>query len=352
MTAEATALTLLATAGAGTAVLHGVRLFRAGIAWFGLIFGGLWGWTLGGMVAGSSGGAVVGALVGAALLSAMATTAERLLASVLGGVGFWLLALGAGSAAGLSGQLLSLLGVAALFAGGALVLYLHDTVVAIAVAVWGTGFLRLGEIGLRAPTALPRDAWINAPELIVAGSYGRALADPHLRLLVLVGFVGVAYLLRRMEHLEARGAGGKLGPRRLRRLGWLCALLSLLPLASPALVAVGGAKFATWLHTPWHALGLSAATWPAATLVVWLLTGWARRSKAPARVAAALLGGLGLLAFGVLAQHVADGVPLEPLLQDALHPSGPLDPDVLTAAAFAGLLLLGPLSGRRSRGIG
>jgi hypothetical protein len=346
------ALTLLATAGTVAAVLYGLRLFRVGLAWLGVALGGVWGWTLGGMLFGGSTAAAVGALVGAAVLGAMSGAAEKLIAGLLGAFGFWVLALGLASAGGLHGSYLAWAGLAGALIGVGLVMYLHDFVVSIGIAVWGTGFLRLTEFASGgAPKALPNDAWINAPELIVAGSYGRALADGPLRALVLVGFVGVAYLLQRMDSLEARGKTGKLGPERLRRLGLTCVALSLLPLLAPLVAEVGGAKYAAWLHLPWHSLGLGLLTWPAATLLVWLVVGWARKAPLAARIAASLLAGLTLLAFSVGVQHLVDGVPLEPLLKDALNPSGPFDPDVIGAAIFALLVFVGPLAGRRSRGI-
>ena len=346
-------LSLAATAGTVAAVLFGLWFFRAALAWVGVVFGGLWGWTLGGMALGTATGALLGAVIGAALLGAMASTAERAMAALVGAFGFWVLALGAGSAAGLGGHPLAFVGLAGGLVGAGLVVWLHDFVVAVAVAVWGTGFLRLSELvqgGIA--TALPRDAWLNAPEMVVAGQFGQVLGDGPLRGGVLAGFVGLAYALQRLDALEARGESGKLGPSRLRRVGLLCASLSLLPLFAPVLVQVGGARFATWLHVPWHSLGIGVATWPAAALLCWLMAGWSRRSRLPARAAAALICGAGMLLFGVLVQHVADGVPLEPLLKDLMNPSGPLDPDVVGAGVFAALILAWPLSSRRKRASG
>lgn len=343
---------LVATVGTVAAVLYGLALFRGALAWVGVVLGGLWGWTLGGLILGSSAGALGGAVIGAALLAAMASTAEGAVAVLLGAFGFWMLALGGASAAGASGHTLAFAGLAGGLAGAAMVIWLHDFVVAVAVAVWGAGFLRLGDgVGIALPTALPTDAWFHAPELLVASQFGALLQDGPMRALVLVGFVGVAVLLQRMDALEGRGQSGKLGPTRLRRLGLLCAGASLLPLLAPALVEAGGARFATWLHIPWHSLGLNVATWPAGALLCWLLAGWARRSGLPARAAAALLCGAAMLLFGVLVQHLADGVPLEPLLQDLMNPTGPLDPDVLAAGTFAAVVLAWPLSPRRPRGI-
>ena len=343
-----TLLALLAAAGTLAAVLYGLTLFRGAVAWLGFVLGGLWGWTLGGLAVGGTGAALIGAIVGAALLGVLASSAERVMALLLGGFGFWVLALGLGGAAGLGGTPLAIVGLAGGIIGASLVFWLHDLVVAVAVAVWGTGFLRLDELfGGATLAALPRDAWINAPELLVSGGFGHVPRDGPLRTLVLVGFVGVAWQLQRLDFLEARGKAGKLGPRRLRRIGWLCALLSLLPLLSPAMTAAGGARWAAWLHLPWHSLGLGPTTWPAATLLLWLVAGWARRSAWPARLAASLVSGVALLAFGVLVQHLVDGVPLEPLVQDLLHPSGPQDPDVLGALAFALAMFLSPLAPRR-----
>ena len=46
-----------------------------------------------------------------------------------------------------------------------------------------------------------------------------------------------------------------------------------------------------------------------------------------------------------------DDPGLEPLLEDVLNPSGPLDPDVIGAAVFALLVFVFPLDPRRTRGI-
>jgi hypothetical protein len=350
VTHTASLLTALGTLGVVGSVLYGLALFRVGLSWIGVALGGLWGWTLGAMLIGGHAGALGGAVLGAAVLGTLAGSAERAVAVLLGGIGFWVLGLGAGSAAGLGGHPLGFVGLAGALVGGALVIWLHDFVVAIAVAVWGTAFLRLGELaGGGSFAALPGDAWLDAPELVVAGQFGQVLQDGPLRALVLAGFVGVAWMLQRLDAQEARGRLGKLGIARLRRLGWLCAGLSLLPLLAPALAAFGGDRHAPWLHVPRDSLGLEAATWPAATAWVWVLAGWAKRSSLAVRAAASLLAGLGLLGFGVVAQHVSAGVPLAPLLEDALAPSGPLDPDVLGAAAFALLMFVGPLGPRRTR---
>lgn len=340
-------LTLIAGLGTLFSVLWGLVIFRIAVAWTGLVFGALWGSMLGASIGGTAQSALVGAVIGGLVLGVVAGTAEKLMAAMIGGFGAWFVVLGAASALGLSGEWLGMAAFAAGIVGAAGSLLVHDPLVAMAIAASGAGFLRLGESLSGAVTgALPQDVWLRAPELLVEGRLGGALADPDLRLLILVGFCGTALAAQRWEQAEHEGDRHARGAARtLRRGGVLCFALTLLPLLAPVVASTPAAKWAAWLHLPEHALGLSAATWPAATLLCWILAGWSRRRTPVLRVLAAAACGIALLGFGAFVQTLTSGAPLRPLLESVLVPSGPADPDWIAAAVFAFVFLIFPLAG-------
>ncbi len=344
-------LTVIAGLGAMFSVLWGLVIFRIAVAWTGFALGALWGWMLGATIGGTPQTALIGAVIGALVLGVLAGTAEKLMAALVGGFGGWFITLGICSAFGMHGEMLSFAALAGALNGALFSYLVHDPLVALAIGGWGTGFLRLGEsVRGEVTSAMPADAWLRAPELLVEGRLGGTMADPHLRLLILVGFCGTALTLQRWESAEHDGdRHARGGPRTIRRAGLLCFFASLVPLLAPIVGSTNAAKWAAWLHLPAHALGLEAATWPAATLLCWILVGWTRRRPPLLRALAAAVCGVAMLGFGALVQWVTDGVPLRPLLESVMVPSGFADPEWIAAAAFAFVLLIFPLAGPIAR---